>query len=135
LKRAIESLLQVAVRRLSPPPVYNTLSFRIGGATSGADTGPLQATIQQLGRCCSQKCQHYIDIPQKVPAQYEPTARVGHKSQHHSIEQDSNTVAAHKPTHSHTLYSVRLPALSYVYPGFFFPGNLKDPKFDVLIKS
>ena len=33
---------------------FNTHSFRIGGATSAAEAGASQATIQQLGGWCSQ---------------------------------------------------------------------------------
>jgi len=50
------------------PHWYNTHSFRIGGATSAAEAGVSQATIQQLGRWCNQAYQRYICPPQKAPA-------------------------------------------------------------------
>ena len=64
LKRLHRQLKQAGYQ----PHWYNTHSFRIGGATSAAEAGVSQATIQQLGRWRSQAYRRYIRPPQKAPA-------------------------------------------------------------------
>ena len=58
------------------PHQYNTHSFRIGGATSAAEAGASQATIQQLGRWRSQAYRCYIRPSQQAPplCQFNATA-------------------------------------------------------------
>ena len=62
------------------PHRFNTHSFRIGGATSVAEDGASQATIQHLGRWRSQAYRRYICPPQKVPPLCKPNATAGSTS-------------------------------------------------------
>ena len=62
------------------PHQFNTHSFRIGGATSAAEAGASQATIQQLGRWRSQAYRCYIRQPQKAPPLCKPKATAGSTS-------------------------------------------------------
>ena len=121
LKRLHRQLKQAGYQ----PHWYNTHSFRIGGATSAAEAGVSQATIQQLGRWRSQAYRRYIRPPQKAPALWEPTATAGSTSASRQIQEltagyiaggSTNEihalsrtetqvhVAAHKYTH--TLYCI-----------------------------
>ena len=73
------------------PHRFNTHSFRISGATSVVEAGASQATIQQLGRWCSQAYRCYIRPPKKKgPPLCKPKVTAG-----------SPQAQAQEPTASH----------------------------------
>jgi len=68
-------LLSISTASSSKQAITPTHSFRIGDATSAAEAGASQATIQQLGRWHSQAYRHYICPPHKAPALCNPLQR------------------------------------------------------------